>query len=162
MRKTLAAIVLSAAIVSASAACGGQPSDNGAAVHATASAPTNTPRICDSLVDWALKLTDEHDPTTAKFFALLDDDSGVPPKQRVEIRHAYYHEQELDIRQLAATASDPQMATVLRNFAESWANLAANTSPDGPETLQPYRGPIDTACPGIEHKIAAAADANGS
>jgi hypothetical protein len=165
VRKTLTAVVLAAAVVTATAGCSGQSGSASSAARATTSAVeavANTPQICASLVDWALELSNEHDPTTATFFTLLDDESRVPPQQRVEIRHAYYHKQELAIRQLAATASDTQLATLLRNFADSWAALAANTSPDGPDTIQPYRGPIDTACPGIEHKIAVASNANGT
>lgn len=164
MRKTLTAVVLTIAIALVTVGCGGTSSSKTQAAHNSTkpTAASNTAKICDALVPWALDLTDEHDPITAKYVALLDDDSAFPPQERVKIRHAYYHEQELKIRQLAETATDPQVATLLNNFADSWAVLASNTSVDGPATIQPFRGPIDTACPGIEHRIAMAAEARGN
>lgn len=126
-----------------------------------ASAASNTAKICDTLVNWAARgLTDVKDPVTAKFVKLIEDGgTGLSTTQKVEIRQAYYRKQEGTLRSLAATATDPHVGTLLGNFAESWGALARDTSDNGPDRIQPGRGPLDTACPGIEHRIDSVSEA---
>jgi hypothetical protein len=56
-------------------ACGA--SGNQTAAKTSPSLATNTGQICDSLVDWALALTDHSDATTDKFFEALTADDGT-------------------------------------------------------------------------------------
>ena len=139
----------------ASASATASPSASPSPSAVRTSAASNTAKICDTLVKWAARgLTDVRDPVTAKFVKLIEDGgTGLSTTQKVEIRQAYYRKQESTLRSLAATATDPHVGTLLGSFAESWGALAKDTSDDGPDRIQPGRGPLDTACPGIEHRI---------
>ena len=148
-REVAVTAVLAATV--AVGACGA--SGNQAAAKTPPSLAPNTEQICDSLVDWALALTDHSDAVTDKFFEVLTADDGTFTRdQEMAIRNEFFQKQEQKIRALSRTATDPQAAKALVTFADGWAALPLE--PGG--RTQPGRQPIDAMCPGLEARINAA------
>ena len=82
------------------------------------------------------------------FDNLCNSPTQYPVPRRIAIRQAYYALQEREIRELAATATDPALRAALHTVADGSAELGRDTTPDGPPVGVPDMSPVHEVCGG--------------
>lgn len=151
MRLRTTAFLL-ASLVAGAAGCAndsGPPiniADSPPAASTTPSANRDQP--CEAVFEWeGITSYDFSKPAVRDFYRRRDNPDQFSVQQQIAIRRAYFTFQEKGYRSLAATASGTQLRTALQSFADGWAELAQDTSVDGPPSDQPDRTELNAHCP---------------
>jgi hypothetical protein len=158
------ALVAAVLAISAAACSGGSSSQTSgrSAAAPTSSVPDNNAEICEGVHDFAIARADRNNQAVAAWLELTTHPEKYPPQKRIEIRIAFETQEASEVQALAAKTTDPQLRTALQNYADGWAELAADRSTPDPKVVQPDWLPVMDLCRGLLKRVFADLDAMGA
>ncbi|MET0521534.1 MAG: hypothetical protein ABW156_06095, partial [Jiangellaceae bacterium] len=101
---------------------------------------------CDAVLRWATDTSfDTSQAAVRDFYRLREQPDAFSAAKTREVRKIYFEYQEQAVRLVAGTTANAELKSALQDFADGWAELAARSTSDGPDS--PDGSAVGKVCP---------------